>query len=85
MPRMSHSGRGIAPWHHCDRCGWQFRVTELKRQLGLILCGSCYDNPIAWYRPIMIQDLLNFTAEEELRIADILKSNQSDDITGLSS
>jgi hypothetical protein len=33
----------------------------------------------------MIQDLLNFTGNEELRVADILKENMSDDITGLSS
>jgi hypothetical protein len=84
MPMMSHSGRGIAPWHRCDRCGWQFRVTDLKRQLGFIVCQPCYDNPIAWYRPLMIQDLLNFTGDEELRVAEILKANQSDDITGLS-
>lgn len=85
MPRMSHSGRGIAPWHRCDRCGWDYRVTELKRQLGLILCPACVDNPIAWVRPLIIQDVLNFTGPEELRVAEILKSNQSDDITSISS
>jgi hypothetical protein len=85
MPMISHSGRGIAPWHFCDRCGYPYRVSELRRQLGLILCGPCFDDPIAWYRPLMIQDLLNFTADEELRTAEILRSNSSDDITGLSS
>jgi hypothetical protein len=83
MPRMSHSGRGIAPWHRCDRCGWQYRVTELQKQLGLILCGPCVDNPIAWNRPLIIQDILSFTADEELRVADILKSPQGDDISML--
>ena len=82
---ISHSGRGIAPWHFCDRCGYPYRVSELRRQLGLILCAPCFDNPIAWYRPLMIQDLLNFTADEELRTAEILRSNSSDDITDLSS
>lgn len=85
MPRTSHSGRGIAPFHNCDRCGYTYRVSELIRQLGLILCRPCYDNPLAWQRPLMIQDLLNFTAEEELRVADILKDNQNDDIEGLGS
>ena len=84
MPRQSHSGRGIAPWHRCDRCGWDYRVTELRRQLGLIVCQSCYDNPIAWVRPLIIEDVLNFTGDEELRIADILKENQSDDLESLS-
>lgn len=83
MPRMSHSGRGIAPWHRCDRCGWQYRVTELRKQLGLILCQPCVDNPIAWNRPLIIQDILSFTADEELRVADILKSPQGDDISML--
>ena len=85
MPRQSHSGRGIAPFHNCDRCGYKYRVTELRRQLGLILCETCFDNPIAWQRPVMIQDLLNFTSEEELRLADILKENQGDDVTGYES
>jgi hypothetical protein len=85
MPRQSHSGKGIAPWHRCDRCGWDYRVTELQRQLGLILCQSCVDNPIAWVRPLIIQDVLNATQEQELRVADILKDNMADDITSLSS
>ena len=85
MPRTSHSGRGIGPFHNCDRCGYTYRVSELKRQLGLILCETCYDNPIAWQRPLQIQDVLNFTADEELRVADILKENQNDDIEGLGS
>lgn len=84
MPRQSHSGKGIAPWHRCDRCGWEFRVTELQRQLGLILCQPCVDNPIAWVRPLIIQDLLNSTMEQELRIADILRENMSDDLDSLS-
>ena len=79
MSRQSHSGRGISPWHRCSRCGWDFRVSELRRQLGLILCETCYDNPVAWQRQNMIQDALNFGSEEELRVADILKENQNDD------
>jgi hypothetical protein len=85
MPRQSHSGIRTAPWHYCDRCGYKYRVTELRRQIGLILCETCFDNPIAWQRPVMIQDLLNFTSEEELRIAEILKENMGDDVTGYES
>ena len=84
MPRQSHSGRGIAPWHRCDRCGWDYRVTDLSRQLGLILCQHDIDNPIAWVRPLIIQDKLNSTVEQELRIADILRENMSDDLDSLS-
>jgi len=85
MPRQSHSGRGIAPWHRCDRCGWDYRVTDLQRQLGLILCNNCVDNTIAWVRPLMIQDFLNSSEEQELRVADILKENMSDDLDSISS
>lgn len=82
MPAQTHSGILIAPFHFCDRCGYKYRVSELRRQMGLILCETCFDNPLAWQRPIMIQDLLNFTAGEELRLAEILKENLGDDITG---
>jgi hypothetical protein len=85
MPMQSHSGRGIIPWHRCDRCGWQYPASHLTRQIGLILCYECYDDPIAWQRPSIIQDILSFTANEELRVLDILTENQSDDITSLSS
>lgn len=83
MPQTSHSGRGIAPFHDCQRCGYTYRVTELKRQLGLILCPSCVDNTIAWQRPILIADKLSFTGDEELRVAEILKESQSDDLAAL--
>lgn len=85
MPQISHSGRGIAPFHLCQRCNYPYRVTELRRQLGLILCRTCIDNTIAWQRPIIIQDILSFTGDEELRVAEILKENLSDDINALSS
>lgn len=84
MPAQTHSGILIAPFHNCDRCGYKYRVTELRRQLGLILCEICADNPLAWQRPLMIQDRLNFTAEEELRLAEILKDNMNDDMASLS-
>jgi hypothetical protein len=83
MPATTHSGKGIAPFHDCDRCGYTYRVTELKRQLGLILCPTCVDNTIAWQRPILIADKLSFLGDEELRVAEILKENQSDDIAAL--
>jgi hypothetical protein len=85
MPAQSHSGILIAPWHFCDRCGYKYRVSELRRQLGLILCSTCVDNPLAWQRPQLIQDRLNFTAEEEMRLADILKNNSDDDTSSLGS
>lgn len=83
MPQTTHSGRGIAPFHICDRCGYTYRVTELKRQLGRILCPFCVDNLINYERPLIIQDKLNFGPDEELRVADILKENQGDDITNV--
>ena len=85
MPATSHSGRGIAPFHDCDRCGYTYRVSELSRQLGLILCQTCRDNMICYQRPQLIADKLSFSGDEELRVADILKENTSDDITSLSS
>jgi hypothetical protein len=84
MPAQTHSGRGIAPFHNCDRCGYTYRVTFLRRQLGLILCPTCIDNIIAWVRPNIIQDVLNFSGDEELRVAEILKENMSDDLNSLS-
>jgi hypothetical protein len=82
VPMRSHSAINVAPWHRCDRCGWDYRVTDLRRQRGLLLCAPCYDNPIAWQRPQIIQDVLSAGAENELAVADILKepTTEGDDI-----
>jgi hypothetical protein len=40
---------------------------------------------ICYQRPQLIADVLSFSGDEELRVADILKENTSDDITSLSS
>jgi len=85
MPQTSHSGRGIGPFLYCDRCGYTYRASEMKKQLGLILCPYDVDNTIAWQRPLLIQDKLNFSGDEELRVAEILKDDQSDDVTSISS
>lgn len=74
----SHTATRVAPWHRCDRCGWDYRVTDLRRQRGLLLCSFCYDNPIAWQRPQIIQDVLSAGAENELAVADILKEPTTD-------
>lgn len=84
VPRQSHSPILRSPWHRCDRCGWDYPVTELVRQLGLILCPYDVDNTIAWTRPLIIQDVINFTGDEELRVAEILTENASDDLESIS-
>lgn len=82
MPMHSHTATRVGAWHRCDRCGWDYRVHDLRRQRGLLLCIFCYDNPIAWQRPQIIQDVLSAGAENELAIADTLKepTTEGDDI-----
>jgi hypothetical protein len=82
MPMQGHTAIRVAPWHRCDRCGWDYRVTELRRQRGELLCSYCYDNPIAWQRFQMIQDVLSAGAEEEMAPAEILRDplSEGDDV-----
>ena len=77
MPNQSQSGIHIAPWHRCDRCGVDFRVTDLQWQNGLLVCQDDYDNPIAWVRPILIQEVLS-NGTEEAGVAEILKGFDND-------
>lgn len=79
MPNQSHSGAVGIPWHRCDRCGFEFRVSELTRQRGFILCYYCLDNPLAWERQRIISEVLSTNAKEPA-LADILKEpSQNDD------
>jgi hypothetical protein len=82
VPMHSHTATRVSPWHRCDRCGWDWRASELRRQRGELLCKYCYDNPIAWQRPQLIQDVLSAGAEEELAPAQILRepTTEGDDI-----
>ena len=83
MPNQSHSGiRGI-PWHSCDVCGWDYPTSQLQRQpglkRGLLVCPKCWDDPLSFYRDIIIQDVLSQNADEEMEVAPILKEPINDD------
>jgi hypothetical protein len=83
MPNQSHSGIHGDPWHLCDRCGQDYRTSQLRRQpglkRGLLVCPKCYDNPLTFYRDIVVQDVLSQSADEEMQVADILKESIADD------
>jgi len=36
---------GTGGWHECDRCGWDYRTTELKKdgETGHLVCPKCWD------------------------------------------
>jgi hypothetical protein len=68
-------------WHRCDRCSFDYPVSRLVRQRGLILCiDKCVDNLLSFQRDKMIQDNLSQSAEQEMAVADILKQPVSDEM-----
>lgn len=83
MPNQAHSGIHGIPWHTCDVCGWDYPVSQLRRQPGLkrgiLVCPKCYDNPLTFYRDIVIQDTLSQSADQEMQVADILQQPINDD------
>lgn len=83
MPNESRSGIHGDPWHNCDVCGWSYRCSSLQRQpglrRGLLVCPKCWDNPLTFYRDILIQDTLAQSADQEMQVADILQQPIADD------
>jgi len=83
MPNPAHSGIRGDPWHACDVCGWWWHTSQLRLQpglkRGLLTCPSCYDNPLTFYRDIIIQDNLSQSADQEMQVAEILKQPNADD------
>jgi recombinational DNA repair protein (RecF pathway) len=75
-----HGWTGVC-LHYCDRCGFEYRVSELSRQSGLIVCQKCRDNPIATIsmdrRQAIIAQVLAEPGEEPA-LAEILKNTDSD-------
>lgn len=79
MPARSGSGWFSGPWHHCDCHQWQWPVSKLKRQDGLIVCPLGFDNPqrtrtVDARQDYIRQVLGNGVQEPEL--ADILTSKE---------
>ena len=67
MPMMQKSGWHGIPWGRCDRCGWQYDVSQLVMQNGLLLCRSkCYDRPLMFYRPMLLADAVSGGVEHEM-------------------
>lgn len=85
MPNQAHSGIHGDPWHRCDICDWDYHTSQLRRQPGLnrgiLVCPKCWDNPTTFYRDYKIQEVLSYSADEEMQVADILKQpvNSEDD------
>ena len=72
MPELAHSGLTGNPWHRCDRCGVEFRVSQLRWQNGLLICQDDYDDPLAWERAQIITDVLT-DSPNEMQVAEVLK------------
>lgn len=83
MPNQAHSGIHGDPWHTCDRCGQDYHTSQLRRQPGLargiLVCPKCYDDPLTFYRDIVIQDILTQSSEHEMEVAEILREPINDD------
>lgn len=79
MPQMSGSGWFNGPWVFCQCHQWQWPVSFLTRQDGLIVCPLGVDNPqrsrIVDRRQNTIKQVLS-SGEQEPRLADILTRNE---------
>jgi len=63
---MSVRKQGVqrVEWRKCDRCGFLYPITQLRRQQGLLVCTEkCVDDLSPLYRPKMIADVLSQPGE----------------------
>jgi len=79
MPMQSHSGWTGIPWHYCDCHQKPYPVSQLRRQDGLIVCPTGFDNPqrtrtVDERQSIIAGRLADPAPEPEL--ADILQQTQ---------
>lgn len=77
MPMQSGSGWTGIPWHFCDCHQKQYPVSQLRRQDGLIVCDTGFDNPqrtrTVDQRQVQIKQRLSDPTQEP-ELAEILKS-----------
>lgn len=60
MANQAHSGIQGRPWHRCQRCGTDQRLSDLVRQNGILVCipNGCVDNREIERRPRKITEKL---------------------------
>lgn len=75
MPMQSGSGWTGTPWHYCDCHQKAYPVSQLRRQDGMIVCPSGFDNPqrtrTVDRRQTIIDQVLSSDVPEP-KLADIL-------------
>jgi hypothetical protein len=67
---MNRSGIKGDPWHMCDKCGDQFRTSQLRMQNGWWRCNRCIDATII-DRDLFISRVLNATLIEPRTFYDL--------------
>jgi hypothetical protein len=76
---QSHSGWTGIPWHMCDCHQKPYPVAMLRRQDGLIVCPTGFDNPQRTRTVDRRQTIIAQRIDEpqqEPELADILKNDQ---------
>lgn len=62
MPK--HQGIQRVEWGKCDRCKFEYPLSQLVMQKGLRVCTkTCYDNTLIEERPLMIAQVLDDESE----------------------
>ena len=59
-----HSGIQRVEWDFCDRCGFEYPITQLITQKGLKVCTkTCFDKTLVEERQIVIAAVLDNDTE----------------------
>jgi hypothetical protein len=73
MPNALNRRTG-GQWDICDRCGFQFPISQLVKQKGLLVCiRRCFDDLTVERRPYIIEQILGTGVDQEgvdLRVVD---------------
>ncbi len=73
------------PTAFCDRCGWEYRLSELEMQNGLLLCiPKCFDGTEMFKRDRVIQEVLSSTSEEMVSQTSIKRSEDNSQFENVS-
>lgn len=86
MPNAVNARRD-EQWDLCDRCGFQFPMSQLTKQKGMLLCiKKCVDDLTVERRPFMIGQILGAGVDQEgvdLRVVDRGFFSESGDDEGV--
>ena len=68
---MRNRGTLGEQWTFCARCGFEFPISQLSAQKGVLVCELCYDDPVPALHDSLVQRALESAIQDQEGANDV--------------